>query len=154
MRNYSIVFLLLLLALQPCSFAQQTQNNFPKVYTFVPEMVYPLGGRPRQVNGDFILKIKADTLVCYLPYFGEATAIDYGSRKSSTDFSSLKFSYTEEKGNKGSMRTKIIPEDNKEVRSIALNWYADSVYADVIIIFNQRQTIRYRGRLRVSDGNH
>jgi hypothetical protein len=120
-----------------------------KVYTFVPETVYPLGMRPRQVTAEFALKIKADTIQCYLPYFGQATNIGYENQKSGTDFTSADFTYSESKGKKGAITLNILPHDNKDVREINVTYYNGSDFANVSMLFNQRQSISYRGRIMI-----
>ncbi len=90
-RFLTAVFLLLCLTIE--GYGQQK-----KTFQFIPETVYPLGMRSRQVTAEFLLKVSPDTVVCYLPYFGAATGVDYASRKSSTDFTSVQFDYTESKG--------------------------------------------------------
>lgn len=152
---FVLMALFLLLTVHPEIYSQQkvpvASTQQPKTFRFVPETVYPLGMRPRQVTAEFLLKVNPDTVLCYLPYFGQATSIDYGSRKSSTDFISVKFDYTESKGKKGATIIKIQPKDNRAVRTIDITCYPGSEYANVSIIFNQQQSIAYRGRIVITD---
>lgn len=150
-RRFVIMVLFLLVAVPPETYSWQkvpaATAQQPGTFSFVPETVYPLGMRSRQVTAEFILKVNPDTVLCYLPYFGQATSIDYGSRKSSTDFVSVKFDYTERKGKKGATIMSIQPKDNRAVRTIEITCYPGSEYANVSIIFNQQQSIAYRGRI-------
>lgn len=118
-----------------------------KTFTFIPEMVYPMSMRPRQATSGFMLRVSQDSLICYLPYFGQATGVDYGSGKSSTDFTTAKFDYITSKGKKGATIVTIRPQDNREVRAINITYYSGSDYANVVISFNRQQSISYRGRI-------
>ncbi len=149
MKTYWLLCLLVV-AVQRPSFAQQRPAAQAKTYTFVPETVYPLGGRAMQVTAVFRLSITPDTVVAYLPYFGDARVTDYGNNKGPGDFTLVKFDYTEQKGKRGSTVLRILPKDNGDVRQIELTYYPGSVYADVNILFNKRQPIAYRGQLKIT----
>lgn len=156
MKNHFVLTVLLLLfAVQQESYGWQVKDSGKtlegKVYTFVPETVYPLGMRPRQVTAEFELKIKADTIRCYLPYFGQATNIGYENQKSGTDFITTNFTYSESIGKKGAITLKLVPQDHKDVREITITYYKDSDFANVSMLFNQRQSISYRGRIVIRD---
>lgn len=150
MKTYWLLCLLLV-AVQRPSFAQQDAASPAKTYTFVPETVYPVGGRAIQVTPVFRLTITSDTVVAYLPYFGDARVADYGNNKGPGDFTLVKFDYTERKGKKGSTVLRILPKENGDVRRIELTYYPGSGYADVNLLFNKRQSIAYRGQLKISD---
>lgn len=155
MKSHFVLTAMMLFTVQSQTYGWQGKDTAQtlegKVYTFVPETVYPLGMRPRQVTAEFVLKIKADTIQCYLPYFGQATNIGYDNQKSGTDFTSVHFTYSESKGKKRAVTLKILPHDNKDVREIDITYYNGSDFANVSMLFNQRQSISYRGRIVISN---
>lgn len=151
MKCFFLTLVLLLSGMQLQCYSRQQRpvamQEGTKAFTFVPEMVYPLGMRPRQVTSGFLLRVSPDSLVCYLPYFGQATGIDYGSGRGSTDFSTTKFDHTTSKGKKGATIITLRPLDHKAVRTISITYYTGSDYAHVAITFNRQQSISYRGRI-------
>lgn len=103
-----------------------------------------------RVTATFQLVITRDKVTSYLPYFGSADAPAYGNNNGPGDFTLLQFDYSEEPGKKGATIIRITPRDKGDVRRIEMTYFPGSAYADVSLIFNRRQSIRYRGQVTVS----
>ncbi|PSK93447.1 DUF4251 domain-containing protein [Taibaiella chishuiensis] len=149
MKRYWLLCLLLLVSYTP-SPARQAAVRPARTYTFVPETVFPMGSRPMRVTATFQLVITRDKVTSYLPYFGSADAPAYGNNNGPGDFTLLQFDYSEEPGKKGATIIRITPRDKGDVRRIEMTYFPGSAYADVSLIFNRRQSIRYRGQVTVS----
>lgn len=116
-------------------------------YIFKAQTVLPQGGGgPRQLTAGFVLKVTADSVICYLPYYGRAYQAPYGSNDNAVDFTSVRFDYKEGRTRKGLKTITIIPEDNNDVRQLFLTLSGDG-YATVNITFSQRQPISYNGEM-------
>lgn len=50
-------------------------------YTIEVDRVIPLSGRSRHLTTDYSLEIKGDSVISYLPYFGQAYSVPYGGGK-------------------------------------------------------------------------
>lgn len=50
-------------------------------YTIAVDWMKPLGGMPRHVSSDYMLKVNGEDVDSYLPYVGEAYRLPYGGGK-------------------------------------------------------------------------
>jgi len=65
---------------------EQTQKLIEnKNFEFIPDHAIPTRGRSVSIS-NFSVKVKGDTIVSYLPYYGRAYSVDYGSNSSPFDF--------------------------------------------------------------------
>jgi len=62
-------------------------------YVFKAQMVYPLGGRSRNLTSDYDLRVTKESVVSYLPYFGRAYSATPGSSSGGIEFTSKEFEY-------------------------------------------------------------
>lgn len=100
-----VIFILILLIVSQLGFAQKTEEIKDllesKTYVFKAINVNPMNGRSISLDGSFSVKIDNDTIVSYLPFYGRAYSIAYGSRVSGMDFTQPIENYTFEKSKKG-----------------------------------------------------
>ena len=100
-----VIFILILLIVSQLGFAQKTEEIKDllesKTYVFKAINVNPMNGSSISLDGSFSVKIDNDTIVSYLPFYGRAYSIAYGSRVSGMDFTQPIENYTFEKSKKG-----------------------------------------------------
>jgi len=63
-----------------------------KSFVFKAQTVVPMSGSLRYLTSDYDVRLKGDSIVTYLPYFGRAYSVTYGER-GGIDFTSTKFDY-------------------------------------------------------------
>ncbi|CAM3755303.1 DUF4251 domain-containing protein [Mucilaginibacter galii] len=136
-------------------------NN--KRFVFKAQYANPLGGGFTSLNGRMInispdgtghiylnynydVKIRPDSVIAYLPYYGRTTFdANYGN---TTDngvmFTSTKFGYTFKAGKKGSTVITITPTDAKYNRKMILE-IQESGIAQLQMIITNRNAISYDG---------
>jgi len=130
-------------------YAQKKQAEIKKMieareFMFIPQTALPMTGATRQVTPDFNLKISPTAVVSYLPYFGRAYNLTYGSTQSPLDFSSAKFEYTMKNGKKGGWEIDIKPKDVTSVRELTLTISANG-YGNLQVASEDRQPISFTG---------
>lgn len=166
MKNSIKTFvILLLLVIVSCT----TQNSAPKAnittllqnneFTFFAEHANPTGfevanvanklpnaGVSQLLNLDpgYTIQIKKDNLEVTLPYFGRMYTPSMDPDKNSYRFTSTDYQLTKEQGKRGSFLYKIVPNDQRNIRSIMIQIYNNGK-AYVTISANDRSTISYDG---------
>ncbi len=118
-----------------------------KQFLFVPASVNPLSGRTRYLDGYFDLKVKNDSLVSYLPYFGRTTMAPIGSDDTGMRFTSTEFTYSYKPGKKGSYNVVIQVKDNANSNKFYLTVY-NNYTALLVASSNFRDQISFRGDIR------
>ncbi len=116
-----------------------------KNYTFVAQYANPLGGGHRYLTTDYTLRVKPDSVISYLPYFGVVTfdppvyPTDDGIK-----FTSTKFGYQSAAGKKDKYTITITPKDAKYIQRLVL-LTSTSGYASLIVTITNRYSISYDG---------
>ena len=100
-----------------------------KRFNFHAQYADPIGGGYASLNGQLInisptgsghiflnynydFKVRPDSVISYLPYFGRTTfAPNYGSQDNGVKFTSTKFGYTAKTGKRGNTIITITPKD-------------------------------------------
>src|SRR4029079_8253667 len=82
-------------------------------YVLKAQMVYPLGGRSRNLTSDYDLRVTKESVVSYLPYFGRAYSATPGSSSGGIEFTSKEFEYAVTAGKKGEWEILIKPKDTQ-----------------------------------------
>ncbi|WCT14950.1 DUF4251 domain-containing protein [Mucilaginibacter jinjuensis] len=118
-------------------------------YTFVAQYANPIGGSRRYLNSDYDLKVRKDSVIAYLPYFGRAHFdAGYGSSNDSgIKFTSTKFTYTATASKKGGWDVVIKPSDVKYVTAINMSISADG-YINTRFTITNKSAISFDGVLK------
>ncbi len=109
-------------------------------YVFVAQIAIPMGGRSRHLDANYELRVKKDTVLAYLPYFGKAYTAGYGSSSDGgIDFTSRDFKYTKEDAKKGGWTINIAPKDVKDPSQKLTLTITQSGSAYLTVSSNNRQ---------------
>jgi len=158
-----LLILLIALTTLSTSFAQTTPTKADKKkakadaikalvesqhYTFIAQYANPLGGGHRYLTSDYDLKIRKDSLIAYLPYFGRAYFdVPYNSNDGGIKFSSTKFTYKITAKKKGGWDVIIKPSDVKYMDTINMYISADG-YTNVQFTITNKSAISFDGVLK------
>jgi len=143
---YKVLTLILLL---PLSFALHAQDAATvrtaiesKSYTFVARTANPMRGSGVNLTTGYDIRVKGDTVISVLPYYGRAHAptpnIGGGIRFTSTDFT-----YKMERTGDG-WNIRITPNDQREVRDLHLS-VSNNGYATLQVTQLNRDAISFYG---------
>lgn len=133
-----------------------------KAFTFHAQYANPLGGGVMSLNGqlinisptgsghiylnyDYDVRIRPDSVIAYLPYYGRTT-FDPAINPSDNGikFTSTKFGYNAKTGKKGNTLINITPTDAKYNRKMILD-ISESGSATLQLIITNRNAISYDG---------
>ncbi len=114
-------------------------------YVFVAQIALPMGGRSRHLDASYDVKIKKDTIIAYLPYYGRSYNAGYGGSDGGIDFTSKDFKYTKEDGKKGGWTVTISPKDVKDPSQKLVLSITESGSAYLTVSSNNRQNISFNG---------
>ena len=154
----AIIFLLVLGSANVIAQSSKQQNENKKeqkinelinsqCYTFIPQTVLPSRGATRSLTSEYELKIKNDTLVSYLPYFGRAYTASIGSTENPLDFKTTDFKYTITDQKKGGWNITIVPKNAGDARQLILSVSQDG-YASLQVISTNRDPISFNGYIQ------
>jgi len=117
-------------------------------YTFIAQYANPLGGGHRYLTSDYDLRIRKDSLIAYLPYFGRAYFdVPYNANDGGIKFTSTKFTYTATAKKKGGWDVVIKPSDAKYIETINLYISADG-YTNAQFTITNKSAISFDGILK------
>ena len=154
MKGY-LIFGLFLFTLYACSTTKADSNkqieteNLVKSGSFVfkAQTAMPNGGRLINLTEGYDLRVSKDTINAYLPFYGKAYSIPYGSNEGGIKFTSTDFNYTLTPKKKGSWDITIIPKDYRDVQQIYLN-ISSSGYANLQVVSLNRDQISFHGYIQ------
>lgn len=151
--RYTAVLIVALL----CSTGLKAQNNKKakeaatktliesKNYTFVAQYANPLGGGHRYLNYSYDLRVRPDSVIAYLPYFGVVQfAAPYNPTDDGVKFTSTKFGYQQVIKKKNKYIITITPKDAGYIQRLTLTT-STSGYANLQILITNRTSINYDG---------
>ena len=133
-----------------------------KKFTFRAQYANPLGGGITSLNGqlisisptgtghiylnyDYDVKVRPDSVISVLPYFGRTFfAPSLNPTENGISFTSTKFDYEAKTGKKGNTIITITPEDANYNRKLILD-VADNGVATLQMIITNRTAISYDG---------
>jgi len=116
-------------------------------FIFTIRTANPMVGPSINLNADYQIKITHDSVYTNLPYFGEATRIDYGNTEGSINLKDIMYDFGKNFNSKNSfyeIRFKVI--NRKDTYTINLN-ISSLGYGNLRISSNNSQTISYDGIL-------
>ncbi len=116
-----------------------------KTFVFIPTHAMPLGGGSIQLSYTFEAEVKGDSIFSYLPFYGVAYHVDYGSRNSAFDFSLPIEKYEmEEDGN--AYRINLEVKNKMDYLTYSMH-VSEMGYATLNVTSTNRQAISYYGRI-------
>ena len=119
-------------------------------FYFSANYVLPQRGVSRQLTSVYDLKITKDSIISYLPYFGEThMAPDPGSTEGGIMFTSTNFGYKVTQNKKGGWEITINFKDHnitnwRDVQQMVLNISPDG-YASLFVLNSNRDPISFQG---------
>lgn len=116
-------------------------NN--KNFVFNATHVLPLGGTSRYMNYDYDVTVRNDSVFSYLPYFGVAYHIEYGSTKGGFQFDLPLEKYKFEK-NKNEYRVSFEVKNKNDVIDFNFS-ISETGYTTLTVNSVNRQSISYYG---------
>lgn len=115
-----------------------------KNFAFVPHLALPAIGRPISITS-YSVKLKGDTVVSYLPFYGRAYTADYGSTSSPFDFS---LKSEESKTNSNGENYEFFYQIKKESDNITYHFLIfENGSGTLNVNSTNRQSISFRGRI-------
>lgn len=119
-----------------------------KAFTFQATSMSPARGGMRQLTGStYTVKVKGDTLICDLPYVGQAYNVNAAvPGETGMSFTSYKFTYESKAGKKDKWLLTIKTKDLKADRDMLFTFF-DNGKATLNITSSDRQFISYQGVL-------
>ncbi|WP_316832607.1 DUF4251 domain-containing protein [Pedobacter aquatilis] len=105
------------------------------------------GGMINLSGSQYDLRVTADSVVAYLPYYGRSFSAPYNPSEGGIKFKSKDFSYTESKNKKGTYTINIRTKDLKtENYQLVLN-ISENGYSTLMVNSNNKQPINFNGVL-------
>ena len=161
MKYLQVIVLFLLLAFVQCSSSNKagsSRNNIfndstiqelvnSKHYTFVAQYAQPLRGRQIALTTEYTLTVHNDSLISYLPYFGQAYVAPINPSDAGIEFTSTNFDYVATPAKKGNYNIIIKPKEESKANQMILN-VTSTGYANLQVLSPNRQAINFRGIMR------
>jgi hypothetical protein len=113
-------------------------------FMFHAQTALPMTGTSRQLTSDYDLEVSKDAVVSYLPFFGRAYSLPYGSTEGGFNFTSRKFEYSFSDRKKGGWNISIKPRDVADFREFSL-LISKNGYGTLQVVSNNRQSISFTG---------
>ena len=149
-----IVAFVLLLFTQCSSTNKSTSSNADlqqlinsKNYTFLAQYAQPMSGRQMTLTTEYTLTIRNDSLISYLPYFGQAYVAPINPQDAGLEFASTNFDYVASPTKKGGYTITIKPANESKASQMILN-ITSAGYASLQVLSTNRQAISFRGIIR------
>jgi hypothetical protein len=113
-------------------------------FVFHAQTALPTSGASRQLTSDYDLKVSKNSVISYLPFFGRAYSLPYGTTEGGFNFTSTKFDYAVKNRKKGGWEINIKPKDVADFREFLLT-ISESGYGTLQALTNNRQPISFTG---------
>jgi len=161
MKYLQLILIFWLVAFTQCSSTKNTgssSNNIfndsttqelinSKHYTFVAQYAQPLGGRQRALTTEYTLTVHNDSLISYLPYYGQSYTAPINPSDAGMEFTSINFDYTVTPTKNGNYDITIKPKNEDKANQMILN-VTSTGYASLQVTSSNRQAISFRGIMR------
>ena len=118
-------------------------------YRVSVDMMYPRRGKAKTVSSDYGLEVKGDTLVSYLPYFGQAYNVPYGGGKG-LNFTETITEYHSQKLSNGATQLLIKVKNEEDVYNFTLEVF-DNGSTSIDMNSRERESINYSGNMELPD---
>jgi hypothetical protein len=115
-----------------------------KTFVFKAQSAWPLQGTVVQLNPGFDMKLLADSINTYLPYFGRSFVAGYSGTGGGINFTCTKFDYKLKDKAKGGWEIVIKPSDAKDINELIYS-VSTNGYATLQVTSPTRQAISFYG---------
>jgi hypothetical protein len=127
-----------------------------KNFVFVADYVEPARGAGHGLTSEYTVTVAKDSLMTYLPYFGQATMANINGDKGGIQLTATKFDYTQTTAKRGNVEILITPlgqpsSDALAVKSLRFNISPDG-WATLQIMNYNRDPIIFNGRVHERNG--
>ncbi len=120
-------------------------------YTFIAQYVQPLRGTQKYLTSDYDLRVKRDSVIAWLPYFGRAYMdVPYNSTDDGIKFTSTKFDYKIVEKKKGGWTITIVLNDVRRSQKLFLDVFTNGS-ATLQVTSNSRDAITFQGYIKDDD---
>ncbi|MFT3912186.1 MAG: DUF4251 domain-containing protein [Ferruginibacter sp.] len=119
-----------------------------KDFVFVAQSLTPLSGPLRVLTSTYDVRVTADSVISYLPYFGKAQQVPSTSEDAGIIFTSTKFDYVSETGKKKSWDVTIKFKDQRNTSTFSFIIY-DNGEASLNVTSMLRDPISFRGHIKL-----
>jgi hypothetical protein len=113
-------------------------------FIFHAQTALPASGASRQLTSEYDLKVSKNSVVSYLPFFGRAYSLPYGTNEGGFNFTSTKYDYSITERKKGGWEINIKPKDVVDFREFSLT-VSENGYGTLQALTNNRQPISFTG---------
>lgn len=133
--------------------AQEKENAITSMlkgreYTFTPQSYTSTTVSMRQITDDYSVRIKSDSVMGSLPYYGQSYSAQINVTDGGLKFSSVKFDYTFVEKKKGKCEITIRPKDDRTVQVLYLTVFSDGG-AQLQVSSANRETMTFFGYVSV-----
>ncbi|MEO6949547.1 MAG: DUF4251 domain-containing protein [Ginsengibacter sp.] len=115
-------------------------------FTFVADNVSPFRGRTRYLTSDYSITVNKDSLVSYLPFFGQATQAPMNPSETGIKFTSTDFSYKVVQTKNDRKEVTVVPNDRNDIQQLYFIIY-DNGSATLHVTSTYRDPISFNGHL-------
>ncbi len=128
-------------------------------FVFLANMAYPMRGGSKSLTSEYDVRVKKDSLVSFLPYFGRSTMgpAPGSSESGGINLALTNFSYAVKETKKGNWDITIKPSAKdqnltnwKDVQQLNFNISPDG-YASLQVISSHRDNISFQGYIEVKN---
>ena len=120
-------------------------------YTFIAQYAQPLRGGQKYLTSDYDLRVKRDSIIAWLPYFGRAYMdVPYNSTDDGIKFTSTKFDYKIVEKKKGGWTITIVLNDVRRSQKLFLDVFTNGS-ATLQVASNSRDAITFQGYIKDDD---
>ncbi len=114
-------------------------------FDFIAQYANPRGGGHKYLNSFYNVKIKKDSVVAYLPYFGEGYFdVPYNPTDGGIKFTSTDFTYKKTSRKKGGWDIVIEPKDVRYITRLSFTVF-DNAAASVYFTITNKSYISFDG---------
>jgi hypothetical protein len=124
-----------------------------KNFIFVANSLTPMQGQLRILTSPYDVRVTPDSVISYLPYFGNAQQAPVSSADAGIIFTSTDFEYNVKDGKKRSFDLEIKFKDQTNTQRFNFIIYDDgSASLNVLSVY--RDPISFRGYIKLQDNDH
>ncbi|MEO6819248.1 MAG: DUF4251 domain-containing protein [Ginsengibacter sp.] len=116
-------------------------------FTFIADNVSPLRGRTRYLTSEYSLTVNKDSLICYLPFFGNSTQAPMNPSETGIQFTSTDFSYKLVDGKNNQKQLTIVPHDRRDIQQLYFVLF-DNGTGSLNVTSTFRDPISFTGHLQ------